>query len=71
MPVSSPSRVNNASHAYLGRLEDGRQGEATSHQWFDGEIDDFQIYSGALSHEGIQFVFEHPGEVWTPEVARQ
>lgn len=71
MPVSDPSMMPNASRAYIGRLEDGRQGEETAHQWFDGQIDDVQIYSGALRQDEIRFIFEHPGTVWTPGVARQ
>lgn len=63
-PVSSPSLVTTASHAYLGRLEDGRQGEEKAHQWFDGQMDDAQLYSGSVSQEGIQFMFEHPGATW-------
>ena len=65
-PISTPSRVKNASHAYLGRLEDGRQGPESSHQWFKGQMDDAQLYSGVLSQEAIQFIFEHPGVPWTP-----
>ena len=66
-PVSTPSMVKNACHAYLGRLEDGRQGDATAHQCFKGQMDDAQLYSGAVSQRGIQFLNEHPGELWDPE----
>ena len=66
-PISTPSRVQNASCAYLGRLEDGRQGPESSHQWFVGQMDDAQLYSGVLSQEAIQFIFEHPGVTWTPD----
>ena len=59
--------VKNACHAYLGRLEDGRQGDATAHQCFKGQMDDAQLYSGAVSQRGIQFLNEHPGELWDPE----
>jgi len=64
-PVSSLSSVVDPVHAYLGRLEDGRQGAETAAQWFKGEIDDVQIYSGALSQDAVQFVFDHPGKVWS------
>jgi hypothetical protein len=63
-PVSTPSMVKNASHAYLGRLDDGRQGNEKAHQWFKGQMDGAQLYSGALSQKGIQFIFEHPGDLW-------
>jgi ferric-dicitrate binding protein FerR (iron transport regulator) len=65
-PASAPSMVKNASRAYLGRLDDGRQGDATAHQWFKGQMDDAQLYSGAVSQRGIQFLYEHPGEIWNP-----
>ena len=64
-PVSSLSSVVAPVHAYLGRLEDGRQGAETAAQWFEGDMDDVQMYSGALSQQAIQFVFDHPGEVWS------
>ena len=63
-PVVVPSQVKEASHAYLGRLEDGRQGEGTFSQGFRGQLDDVQLYSGAISQEGIRFLFEHPGETF-------
>ena len=66
-PVSTPSMVKNASHAYLGRLDDGRQGDATAHQWFKGQMDDAQIYSGAVSQDVIRFLYEHPGKIWSTE----
>jgi hypothetical protein len=59
--------VKNASHAYLGRLDDGRQGDATAHQWFKGQMDDAQIYSGAVSQDVIRFLYEHPGKIWSTE----
>ena len=65
-PVCAASMVKNASHAYLGRLEDGRQGDEISHQWFEGQMDDAQLYSGSVSQEGIRFMFEHPGDTWNP-----
>ena len=65
MPVSSPSQVRNPSHAYLGWLADGRQGDETSPQSFEGQMDDVQIYSGSLTSEGIRFLFENPGQAWT------
>ncbi len=58
MPVSNPSTVKNASHAYLGRLEDGRQGDAVAHQGFEGHVDAVQIYAGALERDRIRFLFE-------------
>ena len=58
--------VKDASRAYLGRLEDGRQGVQSSHQWYTGQMDDAQLYSGALSQEAIQFLYEHPGRTWKP-----
>lgn len=66
-PIKNPSMVKNPSHAYLGLLHDGEQGEGTSQQWFKGQMDDVQLYSGALSQEAIRFVFEHPGERYRPE----
>lgn len=54
--VSSPSSVKNATYAFIGRLEDGRQGDEVAHQWFEGQVDDVQLYSGAVSQEGIQFL---------------
>ena len=66
-PVSNPSLVKNASNAFLGRLEDGRQGERKAHQWFEGQMDDAQLYSGSLSQPGVRFIFEHPGIPWSPD----
>ena len=63
--VSNPSLVTSASCAYLGRLEDGRQGKEKAHQWFKGQMDDVQLYSGSVSQEVIQFMFEHPGKTWS------
>lgn len=63
-PISTPALVKDASHAYLGRLHDGRQGNDGAHQWFTGQMDDAQIYSGAIENEAIRFLCEHPGEVW-------
>ena len=65
-PVSNPSSVKNATYAYIGRLEDGRQGDEIAHQWFEGQMDDVQLHSGAVSQEGIRFMFEHPGNRWSP-----
>lgn len=59
--VSNPSSVKNATYAFIGRLQDGRQGKEVAHQWFEGQVDDVQLYSGAVSQGGIQFMFEHPG----------
>ncbi len=64
-PVNTLSVVKDASVAYLGRLEDGRQGEATAHQWFQGQMDDVQLYEGAVNQEGIRFMYEHPGVPWS------
>jgi len=64
-PISTPSMVKDASRAYLGRLHDGRQGAGTVHQWFTGQIDDVQIYSGALNNEAIRFLHANSGEVWS------
>jgi hypothetical protein len=65
-PISNPSLVNNAAHAYLGRLEDGRQGADSAPQWITGHLDDVQLYAGALSQQAVQFIFKNPGETWTP-----
>ena len=59
MPVSAPSQVKNASHAYLGRLADGRQGEDSAPQGFEGQMDDARLYSGALTQEEIRRLFEN------------
>ena len=69
--VSNPYLLKNASHAYLGRLEDGRQGKETTHQWFEGQMDDVQLYSGSVDQEGIQFIFDHPGDLWSPDKSLQ
>lgn len=63
-PVSNPSLVRNPSHVYLGRLRDGIQGEEVVPQWFEGKLDEVQLYSGALSPGAIRFVFEFPGQAW-------
>lgn len=65
-PVSNPSSLKNATYAYIGRLDDGRQGNATAHQCFEGQADDVQLYSGAVSAEGIHFICENPGDIWKP-----
>jgi len=31
-------------------------------EWFDGQIDDVQVYSGSASASDIQFLFENPGQ---------
>lgn len=62
IPINTPSMVKGASRAYLGRLHDGRQGVGSSHQSFIGQIDDVQIYSGALDNEAIRFLHAHPGK---------
>ena len=61
-PVSSPSMVKNASHAYIGKLEDAQRGQKVSSQWFGGVMDEAQLYSGALSHEAIRFLYQNPGK---------
>lgn len=66
-PVGNPSTVENATRAYLGRLHDGRQGEEAASQWFGGQIDDVQFYSGALDEDAIQFIYQYPGEPWAPK----
>jgi ferric-dicitrate binding protein FerR (iron transport regulator) len=63
-PASNPSRVKDASHAYLGRLEDGMQGKGTFHQWYKGQMDEVQVYSGALGQEAIRFLHENPGKTY-------
>ena len=63
-PVSNPSTVKNATRAYLGRLQDGRQGKESVSQWFEGQLDDVQFYSGALDEDAIQFIYQNPGEPW-------
>ena len=71
-PVSNPSLVKNASHAYFGRLQDGSQGGGADHQWYEGQMDDVQIYRGALDREAVRFLFEQPGQVWkSPSVPTQ
>lgn len=66
-PVSNPSLVKNPSHAYLGRLEDGHQGDDHTTQWYGGKLDDVQFYSRALNTEAIRFIYEHPGQTWNNE----
>jgi len=61
-PVSGPSMVKNASHAYIGKLEDAQRGQKVSSQWFGGVMDEAQLYSGALSHEAIRFLYQNPGK---------
>jgi hypothetical protein len=61
-PISAPSMVENPKYASLGRLHDGRQGEITAPQWFAGQMDDVQLYTGALSHSAIKFLYCHPGQ---------
>ncbi len=56
-PVSNPSLVKGASHAYIGWLADERQTEDSAHQWFEGAIDDVQFHSGALGQEAIRLLF--------------
>ena len=67
-PIGNPSMVKNPSHAYLGRLEDGVQGERTVHQWYLGQMDDVQLHSGTVGQEGIRFIFENPGTPWNPHL---
>lgn len=66
-PVGNPSSVKYATHAYLGKLQDGRQGEESVPQWFEGQLDDVQFYSGALDEGAIRFVCKNPGKPWSPE----
>ena len=61
-PVRNPSSVKNATSVYLGKLEDGHQGEESFPQWFEGQMDDVQFYSGALDEGAIQYLYQHPGE---------
>ena len=58
------------AHAYLGRLEDGRQGSEVFAQGFIGQMDDVQLYSGALGQTAVRFLFENPGSEWKPEDQR-
>lgn len=61
-PILGPSLVKNASHASLGRLEDGEQGQQVTNQWFEGKLDDVRIYTGSLEHNGIRSLFENPDQ---------
>ena len=61
-PTSNPSMVKNPIHAYLGWLQDARQGEESEPQGFKGQMDDVQLYSGALGHEGIRYLYQNPGK---------
>ena len=63
-PVMSPHLVREPSHAYIGRLHDGRQGNEAAAQSFIGELDDVQLYSGALSPQAIELLSGHAGQVW-------
>jgi len=63
-PISWPSKVTNASHAYIGRLEDAFQGQKSKAQWFGGMLDEVQLYSGALNYENIRYLFKNPGKTW-------
>lgn len=65
-PVCTPSDVVKATHSQLGRLVDGRQGASSAPQWYEGQLDDVQIYSGALSEEAIQSIVQTPGVSWRP-----
>lgn len=69
-PVSNPFSVKNPSHAYIGWLVDGRQGNDSAPQRFEGQMDDVQLYSGALSQDAIQFLAEQPGKIWKPDKAQ-
>lgn len=61
--ILSLATVGKPTEAYLGKLSDAG-GEAARTQWFGGIIDDVQIYSSALNHRGIRYLYEHPGEAW-------
>ena len=58
-PVLSPALVKNASHAALGRLQDGRQGEESTAQWFEGKLDEVRLYDDALSQSAIQRLYKN------------
>lgn len=63
-PVSNPSLVKNASHAYIGWLFDARQGDGVTEQKYRGMLDDVQLYSGALGLEALKFIYKNPGQAW-------
>lgn len=61
--ILSLATIRQPTEACLGKLSDAG-GEAARTQWFGGKIDDVQIYSSALNHRGIRYLYEHPGEAW-------
>ncbi len=58
-PVLNPSLVKNPSYLFLGRLEDGHQGEKVTTQNFEGKLDDVRIYAGALGQSTIRDFYEN------------
>jgi hypothetical protein len=70
-PVGRPAKVKQPTHVYIGRLEDGSQGGRAGHQWYEGEMDDVQIYRGALDREAVRFLHENPGISWQSQPKAQ
>ncbi|MCM8541613.1 MAG: FecR domain-containing protein [Lentisphaeraceae bacterium] len=62
--VLGPIDFQNLSHAYIGRLYKGTPSPEfpDSIQKLMGQIDDFQIYSNALTEPQLKFLFENPGK---------
>lgn len=57
-----PAGLAGLSQVQVGRLPDASPGRDTWPQWFEGDIDDLQIYGTALSAEAIGQLFRMPGQ---------
>jgi hypothetical protein len=55
---AQPSNAPGSANQYLIGVLDLGVGPA---EWFDGRIDDLQVYSGTLSPADVQFLFANPG----------
>jgi hypothetical protein len=64
-PVQRPIDLAVKSRALIGKVDltsgTKRPGQPLD-QFFDGEIDDMEIYSRALDAEAIRYLHTHPGE---------
>jgi len=59
-----PAELAGISQVQVGRLPDASPGRDLWPQWFDGDIDDLQIYDSALSAEAIGQLFHMPGQTF-------
>lgn len=57
-----PAGLAGISQVQVGRLPDASPGRDIWPQWFDGDIDDLQIYGTALSAAAIGQLFHMPGQ---------